>query len=189
MVWGKHVVINLFNSPVQSLLEKYNLAGSLDNTSADYLNVNVSLLPGAHERANLQALVVKSGLEENGQVSSKLKITLKTSGQNPTQQKLLLQIYVPKDSALLGYQGVNNTIASASDSGKTVFLAEAIVRGGSETPLTLEYHSPVSVPAGQGYQILLQKQIGSENFDYEVGWDGKTNRVNLNRDTLLTFEP
>lgn len=186
----KHLLLYFKNDQFQTLMEKYNLAGRVKDFDGDYLQINHGFFETERKSFNLNQ---KTNLEIKTQGEKifhdlKLEVELKPAPATNRQAIALdlLRIYVPKGAKLTGSQGFSESVRQSEDLGKTVFASTLVLRENGKIVAQLQYETPRPNPEG-GYRLLVQKQPGMADSEYEIEFSGKVERINLRSDTEITI--
>ena len=172
----------------------------------DYLHVNNSNMAGAKSNMFVSSKVTKdTTVNGNGTLTTKLTIEYKNpypgsdcgleSGGLCLNAPLRnwIRIYTPKGSTLTESKGSISPKNSAPESmatmeslNKTVFEGFLIINPQGTAKLELTYSSPVK--SDGGYNLLIQKQPGTNGEEYSIKLNGKERkRVTLLGDTEFSL--
>jgi len=172
----------------------------------DYLHVNNSNMAGAKSNMFVSSKVTKdTTVNGNGSLTTKLTIDYKNpypgsdcgleSGGLCLNAPLRnwVRIYAPKGSTLTESKGSispkNSTpesMATMESLNKTVFEGFLIINPQGTAKLELTYSSPVK--SDGGYNLLIQKQPGTNGEEYSIKLNGKERkRVTLLGDTEFSL--
>lgn len=184
----KHLMFYMKDPNLQAALEKLDWTGDVKPYTYDYLMINDANFAGG--KTNLYVTQnVKLDIDTSGNVKHKLDITYSNpqvynswlNGINRTY----VRVYVPKGSKLISSKGSENTVNTIEDLDRTVFEAFIQVRPASSRELIFEYELPQGV-SGDEYNLLIQKQPGTQDFPYTITIDGiQKEKFELNSDKDL----
>ncbi|OGV89245.1 hypothetical protein A2Z41_01750 [Microgenomates group bacterium RBG_19FT_COMBO_39_10] len=100
-----------------------------------------------------------------------------------------VRLYVPQGSELIEATGAEIETKVYEDLGKTVFETfygdQAPLRPEGTKQLTFKYKLPFKLEKGNDYQLLIQKQPGTYNPEYEVILNGQQEIFELTADRQL----
>lgn len=187
----KHILLSFNDPAVETLAEKYNIAGRLNAFSGDYLHVNDANLGGRKANWFVKEQIAKEVTKQGGQYVSKVMVNYQNPGAyHPdwnTGYKDIVRVYVPLGSKLLSSSGSVTTVTTDNDLGKTYFTASILVKpdGGTAT-LTFNYSLPDSVVTNGQYSLLLQKQPGTEAIPVDLKINGRSQKLVLDTDKEVT---
>jgi hypothetical protein len=188
---GKHLMFFMHDQNLQAALDKLDWTGQMKPYTYDYLMVNDSNFAGGKTNLYVRDDVkLEIDIDSSGKVKHKLTINYR----NPEEYKVWLnginrtyvRAYVPKGSKLTNSKGSEVGVTTIEDElGKTVFEAFVQVRPGSSRELIFEYE--LSQPfSGKEYDLVIQKQPGTQDFDYLIYINGdKKEQFKLDMDKLL----
>jgi hypothetical protein len=181
----KHVLLYLMDAKVEAAVSDFGVGGIIRDYSGDYLHISDANLGG--RKSNLYAYEeVQQDIEiaKDGSVTKTLAITYK----NPEKQDGWLnsvlptwvRVYVPKGSQLIVAEGLEAKQDSYEDLGKTVFAGFFQLRPEGVSKVTFKYKLPFKV-SGQ-YNLLIQKQPGTDGFLYTINLGKHTEELYLKTD-------
>jgi hypothetical protein len=167
----KHVLFYLYDANVEKAVTDVGLGGTIKDYKGDYLHINDANLGG--RKSNLYATEeVQQDIKiaGDGSVTKTLTITYK----NPQSQDGWLnsvlptwvRVYVPKGSSLITSEGLEAKADPYEDLGKTVFSGYFQLRPEGVSKVTFQYKLPFK--AAKTYNLLIQKQPGTDGFLYTV---------------------
>ena len=183
----KHIIFYLHDPKAQGAMEKLGFAGRIKEFSGDYLHVNDCNFAGAKSNMYVQHEVIQEiEVGKGGEVIKTLKLKYRNP-QPPDDCSLerksglclsatlrnWVRIYVPKGSELLDSQGSKVPVETKEDLGKTYFEGFLEVRPLGSAQLVVKYKLPFRVKRGEEYQLLIQKQPGTEGHKYRILKDGR----------------
>lgn len=191
----KHLLFYFNNSDVQSLVEKYNLAGRINDFEGDYLHVNDANLAGRKANMYMKENVSKEiktlggGKETLSTVTVDYENTGSYNADWNTGYRDYVRVYVPKGSELVSSDGSLETVESGEDLGRTYFAAYMAVNPLQKAKLTLTYRLPAGlIKSGQPYQLLVQKQPGTDGQTYTISVGNKKESFVLDADRIVEIE-
>ena len=92
-------------------------------------------------------------------------------------------------STLISSEGTVNNVMTYDDNNfqKTVFEAFVFTRAKGKTTYTISYKTPIKLQDGDEYKLLIQKQPGTDGWEYKVNLFGDEQKpFNLIQDRILT---
>lgn len=191
---GKHLMFYMADQNLQTSLDKLDWTGRVKPYKYDYLMINNSNFAGG--KTNLY-VETNTKLDINIDSEGKVKHKLTLNYKNPEEYKVWLnginrtyvRVYVPKGSKLTNAKGSEVTVTTIEeDLGKTVFEGFIQVRPGSSRELIFEYDLPENLN-GKEYDLLIQKQPGTKDFDYTININGsKSEQFKLDFDKELKIK-
>lgn len=188
---GKHLMFFMHDSKLQEALNKLDWTGEVKPYNYDYLMVNDANFAGGKTNLYVEDEVkLDINIDSSGKAKHKLTINYKNREQYKSWlngiNRTYIRIYVPKGSKLTNSKGSEVTVTTIEDDlGKTVFEGFVQVRPGSSRELIFEYELPQPF-SGKEYDLLIQKQPGTKDFQYEVRVNGNIKeKFNLDRDKEL----
>lgn len=182
---AKHVLFYMHDGKTQDALSDLNWTGEIKDPSTgsgqvwDYLHINDSNFAGG--KSNLY-VTQNVDLEVERDNSGKVKNKLTIKYENPQVYNTWLnginrnyfRVYVPKGARLLSSKGSEAKVETIEEElGKTVFDGFIQIRPQSSVTVILEYELPGEY-SGDEYPILIQKQPGTKDYEYEIKFNGKT---------------
>ena len=183
----KHIIFYLHDESAQRAMEKLGFAGRIRDVKGDYLHINDTNFAGAKANMYVQHQVEQEiEIKENGEVVKTLR--LKYQNPEPPDDCSLerktglclsatlrnwLRIYVPKGSTLLEAEGSQIKVEAREDLDKTYFEGFFEVRPLGSAQFVIKYQLPFKVKKGDEYQLLLQKQPGTEGHEYKILREGE----------------
>lgn len=168
----KHILLYTLDQNVETAIANVGLGGTLrQDFTRDYLHVNDANLGG--RKSNLYATEdVEQDIQVagDGTVTKTVTITYK----NPQSQDGWLnsvlpnwvRVYVPKGSQLITSEGLEAKADPYEDLGHTVFAGYFQLRPQGVSKITFQYKLPFKVKGT--YDLLMQKQPGTDGFLYDV---------------------
>lgn len=172
---SKHMMFYMHDEKTQSALAELNWIGKIKDFNGDYLHINDSNFAGG--KSNLY--VTQNVLLEIDAESGKHKLTINYKNPQPYNIWLnginrdYVRVYVPKGSKLLSSKGSDVKVTTIEDIGKTAFEGFIQVRPDNSRQYILEYEAPIKAD-GKNYPLMIQKQPGTKDFNYEIKVNGKT---------------
>lgn len=175
---SKHIMFYMHDAKTQDALSKLNWTGEINNTEGDYLHINDSNFAGG--KSNLYVTEdVKLDINTTG--SEKVKNKLVIEYKNPQKfstwlngiNRDFVRVYVPQGAKLINSKGSDVKVSTIEEElGKTVFEAFIQIRPQNSRVLEFEYELPNGF-SGNEYPILIQKQPGTKDYNYEIRLNGK----------------
>ena len=175
----------LMDAKVEAAVSDFGVGGIIKDYNGDYLHISDANLGG--RKSNLYAYEeVEQDIEiaKDRSVTKTVTITYK----NPEKQDGWLnsvlptwvRIYVPKGSQLIAAEGLEAKGDAYEDLGKTVFAGFFQLRPEGVAKVTFKYKLPFKV-SGQ-YNLLIQKQPGTDGFLYTINLGKHTEEFYLKTD-------
>ncbi|MBI5357113.1 DUF4012 domain-containing protein [Candidatus Collierbacteria bacterium] len=191
---AKHIVFYFMDENLQSIAEKLNIAGKIDNTGEDYLMVVDSNFGGAKSNLFIKEDVSQEmTIGNDGTITKKLTVTYTNtapaSNCNLEAGQLCLnatvpdvtRVYVPLGSKLVEAIGFDDQVEVKEDSGKTVLEGFVRISPQSSTKTIYTYTLPwKSSQAPKNF--LIQKQVGKENPHYKIELPDRVEEFDLSSD-------
>jgi len=185
----KHLLLYLHSERAQNLAEKYNFAGRIIEAEGDYLHVNDANFAGRKANWYIKENVVKNVEKKDGKIINTLTITYENTGDyHPdfnTGYRDYVRVYTPAGSKLLSADGSLNGTEKFEELGKTVFASYMAVDPKKKATLTIKYELREDLLTGNTYNLLVQKQPGTDRFEYEVKVGRKSEKFELRTDTTV----
>lgn len=183
---GKHLMFYMHDNNTEQALDQLNWTGKIMNSNGDYLSINDSNFAGGKSNLYLKEEVTLE-IDKN---SGNHKLTINYS--NPVAYTTWLnqinrdyvRVYLPEGSTLTSQKGADEAVVPQKDLGKTYFETFLSIRPQNSRTLVINY-TPPKGDYGNPYQILIQKQPGTQDFKYTIKVDGKTKTFNLSTDQDL----
>lgn len=199
----KHVLFYLYDKDAQVGVEALNAAGKIKTFDGDYFHINEANFGG--QKANLfvkESVSQQIEVAGDGVVTKTITINYKNS-YPPSDCNLergdmclnaplrnWVRVYAPAGSKLLESKGSEVKVTSYEELGKTVFDGFLVVRPLGAATYTLKYTLPFKLKSGSPLPLLVQKQPGTNNNQYEVRLNGKTaSKFELLTDKELSLKP
>jgi hypothetical protein len=187
---GKHLMFYMKDQPLQTALTKLDWTGDVKPYTYDYFMINDANFAGGKTNLYVQQSVkLDINIDDSGKVTHKADINYNNpqiydrwlNGINRTYVRL----YAPKGSKLISSKGSESAVTTIEDLDKTVFEAFIQVRPANSRQLIFEYELPEPF-TGKDYDLLIQKQPGTKDFEYEIKVNGNTKeKFNLDTDKQL----
>jgi hypothetical protein len=185
----KHVLFYMLDANTEAAVSDFGVGGTINQTfTGDYLHINDANLGG--RKSNLYAydeVEQDISVAGDGSVTKTLTITYKNpQGQDGWLNSVLptwVRVYVPKGSQLISSEGLEAKQDPYEDLGKTVFAGYFQLRPEGVSKVTFQYKLPFKV-FGQ-YNLLIQKQPGTDGFLYTVNLGSHTEEFYLKEDKEL----
>lgn len=187
----KHILFYMHDEETQKAFAKLNWIGEIKQFDGDFLHINDSNFAGGKSNLYVEQRVLQDIKIKDGKVSKKITIEYK----NPEPFGVWLnginrdwvRFYVPIGSKLISGKGSEDGVRQIKDElEKSVFEAFVTVRPQNSRKLEIEYEVPYS-PKGE-YKLMIQKQPGAKDFEYEVKINGsKKTEFKLDSDKEFKF--
>lgn len=198
----KHALFYFHDADAQKGIEALNFAGRIIPSEGDYLYINNVNFAGA--KSNLfvkQSVKQEISVEGDGSIKGTLTISYK----NPTPAsncnleagqlclngilRNWLRVYVPVGSTLLDFKGSEKDTVTYDELGKTVFEGFLTVKPQGASEVKIVYKLPFKKPTNGTYNLLIQKQPGTDQDEYTVIFGGKqVDKLLLLRDKPISFK-
>ncbi len=196
VVWSeaeqKHAILYLHAPGVQNLAEKYNFAGRISESEGDYLHINDANFAGRKANWYITEKVSKTVERQGSKIVSTLTIDYENTGDYNadfnTGYRDYVRVYVPQGSKLLGSDGSLGGTEQSDDLGKTVFASYMAVDPKKKARLILKYELPEGLIKGSNYRLLVQKQPGTDRFEYEIKVGNKVSKFELLTDNEVDLK-
>ena len=183
----KHIMFDLDDKDAQQGLEALNAAGRIRAFDGDYLHINEANFSGAKVNIFMQESVDNAyDVASDGTITKTVTIHYK----NPyppsdcslergglclnAEYRDWIRIYVPKGSELIDSKGSQVKMTTHDELGKTVIEGFVTVRPQGVGTLTLSYKLPFKLKSGSPLPVMIQKQPGARDNEYQMIVDGKT---------------
>lgn len=198
----KHALFYFHDEDAQKGIEALNFAGKVVPFDGDYLNiVNVNF---AGAKSNLfvkQSVKQEISVEGDGSIKETLTISYKNpsppSNCNLEAGQLCLngilrnwlRVYVPEGSTLLSFTGSEKDTVTYNELGKTVFEGFLTVKPQGASEVKIAYKVPIKKPTTDMYNLLVQKQAGTDEDEYTIFSGSKqVDKFNLLTDKKVSFK-
>jgi len=175
----KNILFYVYDKQGQQGIEALNGAGRIKSFDGDYLHINEANFGGSKANMFVSEEVIQDyQIKDDGTIIKTVTINYKNpyppSDCNLERGGLCLnavlrdwlRIYVPKGSQLISSKGSQVKVINYDELGKTVFEGFLEVRPQGSSKFTISYQLPFKVE-GQ-LPLLIQKQPGTDNFDYTI---------------------
>jgi hypothetical protein len=205
---GKHLLFYFFDEELQGAIETLNAGGRLKEFDGDYFHLNDCNFAGAKSNMYIQETVVQEiGQDSNGSLIKTITIDYRNpappSNCNLEKGELCLnglyrnwfRVYVPQGSQLLESTGSEVEIKTYDELGKTVFegfygkTPTTALKPEGKLRLTFKYRLPFKMEKDSGFKILVQKQPGALDHEYEIKLGKEVRNFTLDSDKELQFAP
>jgi len=200
----KHLLFYFFDEELQQAMEALNAAGRIKETEGDYFHLNDCNFAGAKSNMFIkQSVKQEIEIANDGTITKTVTIDYRNpaspSNCNLESGELCLnglyrdwvRLYVPKGSELIEATGAEIEAKVYEDLGKTVFETfygdQAPLRPEGTKQLTFKYKLPFKLEEDEKYQLLIQKQPGTYNPEYEIILDNQQEVFELTTDRHLQF--
>lgn len=186
----KHILLYFADPAAQKIAEQYGLAGRITQFSGDYLHINDANFGGRKANWFIKETINKKVYQKGGSWLCDLEIIYENTGNYDSEWNTgyrdYLRILVPVGSTFISGSGGLEPFSSFQDLGKTVFATFLAVAPKEKTTIKVSYQLPDEIDFSD-YKLLLQKQPGTEGFEYNVSFKDQQKHIVLNRDTILEF--
>ena len=198
----KHILLYFFDEEVQKAVEALNAGGRIKDAEGDYFHFNDTNFGGAKSNMFIQQEVTQDiEVAGDGTVTKTVTIDYRNpappSNCNLEAGELCLnglyrnwfRLYVPEGSQLMEAKGSEVDIKTYEELGKTVFEGfygnDSPLRPEGKAQVSFKYRLPFKVQKGDDYQLLIQKQPGTKNYQYHVTLGGQAESFELTADKEL----
>jgi len=191
---AKHIVFYFMDENFQSIAEKLNIAGKIDNTEEDYLMIVDSNFGGAKSNLFIKEDVSQEmTIGNDGAITKKLTVTYTNtapaSNCNLEAGQLCLnavvpdvtRVYIPKGSKLVEAIGFDDQVEAKEDLGKTVLEGFVRIAPQSSTKTIYTYTLPWKSSQAPKH-FLIQKQVGKETPRYKIELPDRVEEFDLTSD-------
>lgn len=182
----KHILFDIYNDDAQKGMIALNAAGRINQDfTGDYLHINEANFGGAKSNLFVDENVTQNyKVNSDGTIVKTVTINYKNpyapSDCNLEHGNLCLnavlrnwfRVYVPKGSKLVDSSGSQVKMTSYEELGKTVFEGFMTVRPQGTASVTVSYELPFKVDNNSPLPLLIQKQPGTDKFDYTIQVNG-----------------
>ncbi len=198
----KHALFYFHDDQAQKGIEALNFAGKILTSDGDFVHINNVNFAGA--KSNLfvkQSVKQEITIDGDGSIKNTLTISYKNpappSNCNLEAGQLCLngilrnwlRVYVPEGATLLNFTGSEKDTVTYNELGKTVFEGFLTVKPQGASEVKIVYKLPFKKPASGNYNLLVQKQPGTDEEEYTVSVNGKQiEKFLLLTDRKLTFK-
>ncbi|MFH0863626.1 MAG: DUF4012 domain-containing protein [Candidatus Gottesmanbacteria bacterium] len=183
----KHILMYMHDLQAQKGIEAFNMGGRIRETTGDYLHVNNANLGGAKSNMFVtQTVKQEYQTQSDGSITATLTINYKNpAAESPGCNLELggiclngpmpnwLRVYVPKGSQLVEMKGSEDKPITSEASGKTVFEGFLTVKPLGTAQVMVKYKLPFKQDKNKPYNLLIQKQPGTDNNEYNIFVNGK----------------
>ena len=177
----KDILYDLFDDQAQQGIEGLNAAGQVKPFDGDYLYINDTNFSGAKVNIFMQESVDNAySVASDGTITKTVTIhyknpyppsdcSLKSGGLClNAEYRDWLRILVPKGSQLTNANGSQVKMKQYDDLGKTFFEGFVTVQTEGFNTLTLNYTLPFKLKSGSPLPVLIQKQPGARDNQYNM---------------------
>jgi hypothetical protein len=198
----KHLLFYFFDEELQGAIEALNAGGRIKETDKDYFHLNDCNFAGAKSNLFIQQ-TVRQEIEIDGEGNVIKTVTINYRNPAPASNCNLesgelclnglyrdwVRLYVPKGSELIESTGAEIETKVYEDLGKTVLETfygdQAPLRPEGSKQLTFKYKLPFKLEKGEDYDLLIQKQPGTDSPEYEITLGRQIETFNLTTDRSL----
>lgn len=182
----KNVLFYSYNKDAQLGFEALNASGRIMPFEGDYLHINEANFGGAKSNMFVSETVDQNyDISSDGTITKTVTVNYKNphapSDCNLERGNLCLnavlrdwfRVYVPKGSKLVDIKGSEVKVTTYDELDKTVFDGFLTVRPKGAAKLTITYKLPFKLEKGSPLPLLVQKQSGTDSFEYTISNKGK----------------
>ncbi|MBI4067495.1 DUF4012 domain-containing protein [Candidatus Gottesmanbacteria bacterium] len=183
----KHILFYLHDPKSQGGLEALNFSGKIKDIEGNYLHINNVNFAGAKSNLFVEEFV-KYDLSRDKDGLGTVTLTLDYKNPAPPSDCGLesgglclngllrnwIRVYVPKGSKLLDFKGSEKDVKTYEDLGKTVFEGFFTVKPQGASQAIVRYKLPTKIEKGKNDILLIQKQPGTDDNEYEILINGKS---------------
>ena len=182
---NKHILFALNSAEAQRGIDALNWGGKIKPFDGDYLHINDANFGGAKSNLYVTQAVKVEYTVSGGEVTKKLTIDYRNpqpySDCNLESGGLCLnailrnlqRVYVPEGSTLSQVKGSSVKVETKKELGKTYFESFFTVNPLGKAQITYTYKLPFKVAKGSPLPVLIQKQPGTDNVQYDIYVNGK----------------
>jgi len=183
----KDILYDLYDDQAQQGIEALNAAGQVKPFEGDYLYINETNFSGAKVNIFMQESVDNAySVTGDGTITKTVTIhyknpyppsdcSLKSGGLClNAEYRDWVRILAPKGSQLTSSTGSQVKMTQYDDLGKTFFEGFVTVQTQGFNTLTLNYTLPFKLKSGSPLPVLIQKQPGATNNQYNMMVNGNT---------------
>lgn len=195
MANSKHIMMYMKDQKLEEALMQLNWTGQMRQVeNSDFLAVVDSNFAGGKSNLYVRQKVDLDITEKDGKRINKLTLQYRNPFKasrwlNNVVNRTYVRVYVPQGSKLISSKGSDvavNTIEN--ELGKTVFDGFVQVRPENTRDFVLEYELPANFEKDGKYPILIQKQGGTDPFEYDVSVNGGgSEKFELDADKMLNL--
>ncbi len=185
----KHVLIYFFDPAAQALVEKYNLAGRIDNThTGDYAYVVSTNLGGDKTNwfvtKDVEHILAKEGARYVRTVSVTYNYPQPAAEYGPFVKKFRdwVRVYVPQGSELISVEGSSDSFDGGLERGRTYFDGFIELAPTETAKVVFKYYLPDGVIPNGNYSLYIQKQPGINTETHVVRIGDSTKEFELAKD-------
>ena len=191
----KDILYDLFDSQAQQGIEALNAAGQVRPFEGDYLYINDTNFSGAKTNIFITESVDNAySVAGDGTITKTVTIhykdpfppsdcSLKSGGLClNAEYRDWIRVLVPQGSQLVSATGSQSKVKQYDDLGKTFFEGFVTVQTEGFNTLTLNYTLPFKLKSGSPLPVMIQKQPGATNNQYNM----MVNNNTVNSFTLST---
>ena len=187
----KHLLFYFFDETEQEAVEKFGIAGKIEDYEGDYLHINDANLGGRKSNMYVTQEVHQDiSVGKDGTVTKTVEITYKNPEKHDGWLNSVLpnwvRIYVPKGSELVDFSGVEDEAKPYEEFGKTVYAGYFELRPQGVSKVSLTYKLPFKVD--KSYKLLIQKQPGPDSPLYSVSLGKNQEEFFLKEDEEIKFK-
>lgn len=191
----KHALFYFHDGDAQKGIEALNFGGRVSSFDGDFLDIINVNFAGAKSNLFVRQSVKQ---EINTEGDGSIKATLTISYKNPAPPsncnleagqlclngilRNWLRVYVPEGSTLVQFNGSEKDTLTYKELGKTVFEGFLTVKPQGASEVKIVYKLPLKKPSDGLYNLLIQKQPGTDADEFTVFANGKQ----IDKFTLLT---
>jgi len=180
----KHIILYLNDPALQKVVEKINFAGKIVDFQGDYLHINNVNFAGAKSNMFVSETITSLTKFEKEKIKREVAVEFRNpyphSDCNLERGGLCLnatlrnwiRVYVPKGSTLINFSGSEKKVRIYEELGKTVFEGFLQIYPQGKAKISIAYYLPKNIKK-EDYQLLIQKQPGTENQKLTVKINGK----------------
>lgn len=181
----KNIIMYYTDEEVQAAVESFNLAGRIRPASGDYFMLVDTNLGGRKSHLYIEQDIKLEVQTSDNSTQNKLTVRYKNpqkydgwlNGESPNW----VRVYAPAGSKLVDSTGSELEIKTYEENDKTVFEGFFVIRpGGALNTFTLTYETPVE--SSNQYNLLIQKQGGTKNHEFELVVNEKGQTFDLDGD-------
>lgn len=187
-----HVLAYFNAQDQQRLAEKIGISGSSLPYKSDYLSINNANLNGNKSSLNVSQTIKYSNKVEEAQILSNVEIIRNhlagrwpEDAPNRNYTRVIVPLGSKIKSAFLGGQDITNQVETNEEMDKTTFGFWFITAPGETKSASLTYDLPIKKERIDNYQLIYQKQPGTNADWVEINTLGQKLFEGINEKSVL----
>lgn len=201
MAQEKHVLFYLINPEAQKGVEALGFAGRIKTSPGDYLHISDANLGGAKSNLYVQSSVAMDTSITNSGSDTTLTISYRYphAADNCSLERKeglclagiyrdYLRVYLPKGAKISEARGFENKSQTYEDLGHTTIAGFFTVVPQGLAKVIIKYSVPQNYKAQGSYNLLIQKQPGTDAIPYKLTVNGQLQEFNLLQDKEVSIK-